>query len=396
MDIVEHGLVSLLWLVGGAFLIALFSGRVLIPGAVLLMGYGVIVGPVGFGLVSDGELVSFVYELGFIVLMFLAGLEIDFNKIRKRGMHSLGIVLLLCLGIFAVAFVAAWLLALTPIYGLALGATSVGMPLAVLKESHQQKGAGGQMIILVGSVGEFLTIVGMTLFYFIETCGFSLELLLGLGRLALILFAAVVTLRLFVAYAWWRPHLVSTLGERHHGSEIGVRASLFAMLLFSVLAIHAGVEAILGSFLAGAIIAFGLRGKDVLEEKLAAVGHGLFIPLFFIIIGLRFDASRLDANSLFLAIVLLVVIFLARFIPSLAMLRLGLSFRDMSSSAALLSAPLTLIVAIGVLGMELSVLDAEGLSTLIILAMASGTVFPVLYRLICPKPRMAIESEEHR
>jgi len=375
-------LLALLLLTAGSFLMPLVSSRIHVPSAVLLIGYGIVMGPDGLKLIQDGGVVRFLYEVGFIVLMFLAGMEIDFNRIRQRGGWALLGMLALCASIFAFSFLASWLLSLHPIYGLALGATSVGLPLAVLRESNQLRSRLGQHIILLGSVGEFLTVIGMTLFYFASRYGFSVELAWGLGKLIGVLAVAGLTLRAFMAFAWWRPERFSKMVEEEEQSEIGVRAALLLMMAFSMLAIAAGVESIVGAFLAGALIAFVLRGKEVLEEKLAAVGHGLFVPIFFVVVGMRFDVDMLNGPSLLLAGQLLVAAFLVKGLPSLILLRQGLDFRQMLGTASLLSAPLTLMVAIAVLGNELGVLGGYGLSTLIVLAVASGVVFPVIFRLL--------------
>ena len=373
-------LVALLVLLLGSFLMPVLSARVRVPSAVLLIAFGVGVGPSGAALVHDDRVVAFLYELGFIVLMFLAGMEIDFNAIRRRGLRALGASFAVCVAILALAFVASLALSLHPIWGLALGATSVGLPLAVLGETGAIRSRVGQTVILLGSIGELLTLVGMTLLYFAVRHGLSVELFVGLGKLASVLAVAGLTLRLFMAMAWWRPERFLALVATHDGSELGVRAALLTMMIFSLLSIAAGVEAIVGSFLAGALLAFVLRGKQALEEKLAVVGNGLFIPIFFIVVGLRFDPSAIDPRSLGVSAVLLVLSFGVRLLPSVVLMRQGLSARDIVGTASLLAAPLTLLVAIAALGHELGVLDDQQRGTLIVLAVLTGVVFPVVFR----------------
>jgi Kef-type K+ transport system membrane component KefB len=375
-------LLSLLLLLLGSFLMPVLSARIRVPAAVLLIGYGLLVGPHLLDWVPDHQVVGFLYEVGFIVLMFLAGMEIDFNGLRSRGKVALLLFSGICLAVFGLAFLTTWILGLQPVFGLALGATRVGLPLAVLKETGRLRSRMGQEIILLGSVGEFLTVIGMTLFYYATRFGFSLELLWGLGRLGGMLLIAGLALRALTAIAWWHPFRFSKLVKTDEGSEIGVRSALLIMMLFSVLAIVAGLESIVGAFVAGALIAFVLRGKDVLEEKLAVVGHGLFVPIFFVVVGLRFDPGVITVEALGRFGVLLLAAFLVRLLPCLALLRTGLSVRGMLSTASLLSAPFTLMVAIAALGSELGALDQTGKSTLILLALGTGAVFPVAFRLI--------------
>lgn len=394
-----HELLSFLVLLVGSLIAPMLSGRLGLPSAILLILFGFGVGPNALDLVADDKVTAFLSEVGFIVLMFMAGLEIDFHEIGRRGRSSILMMLVICLLIFALAFLAAVLLGLSPIFALALGATSVGLPLAILNETGQLRTELGQTVVLVGSLGEFLTVIGMTLFYFASRYGFSMELVVGLGKLLGVLLAAGLTLKTMMAAAWWWPRRLRRLNRRLGSAELGVRAALLLMMAFSMMALIAGVEAIVGAFIAGAVISFVFRGKHVLEEKLAVVGHGLFVPIFFIVVGVRFRPEAITDESLQTAGLLLVAALLVKLLPSLGLLKLGLGLRDTAGTALLLSAPLTLVVAIAALGLDLSraqppgqqVLDASGESALIVLAVASGILFPVLFRVLfaarSPKPR---------
>ncbi len=379
----DHGqLLALLVLLVGSFLMTVLGRRLHVPSAVLLIVYGAAVGPGGAALVEPGPVVDFLFELGFVVLMFLAGLEIDFNAIRSRGRRLVVGAGLVGAAILALAFAASTALGLHPLFGLAIGALSVGMPLAVLKETGRLREPLGQTVILVGSLGEFWTLLVMTFVYFGLQHGPSWPMVAGVGKLAAVLVVVALTLRFFVAWAWWQPERFSGVVEVHDGAELGVRASLLLMVAFAVLALLADVEPIVGAFLAGALIAFVLRGKEILERKLAAVGHGLFVPLFFLLVGVRVDLAALTGPNVRLALLLLVVMGLVRALPAAALVGQGLDLRQSAAAASLLAAPLTLIVAIAALGEQLGALPPEAGGTLVALAVLSGLIFPVLFRLL--------------
>ena len=379
-------LVSLLVLLAGSLAMPILSGRLRLPSAVLLIGYGVAIGPHALDLLPSRALLGFLAEVGFIVLMFLAGLEIDFNSIRAKGARPLAMLLAVCAAPFGRASAAAAGLGQPPVVGLALGATSVGLPLAVLREGGRLRTPLGQQVLLLGSVGEFLTVIGMTLFYFLTRDGLSLALVWGLAKLLGLLLAAGALLRLLLAAAWWRPERVAALVALDDGAEIGVRAALLLAVGFAALAVLAGVESIVGAFLAGALTAFVLRGKAVLEQKLAAVGHGLLVPIFFVAVGVGFDPGVIDGPNLALAGTLVLATFAARLPPVLVLLRGGLGGRDLLALVALLSAPLTLVVAIAALGRDLGLLDAAAHGSLLLLAVGAGVLFPILFRLLARPP----------
>lgn len=379
---IHDELLMLLVLVSGSLVVPLLAGQLRLPSSVLLIAYGLAVGPHGLGWLRDMATVGFLYEVGFIMLMFLAGMEIDFNNIRQRGRKALLVVLIMCGATFALAFLGASWAGLGPIYGLAFGATSVGLPLAVLKETHNLRTPVGQSVMLVGSMGEFLTVIGMTVYYFGARHGLSLALLVGLGKLLGMLALSALVLRTMVALAWWRPGRFSRLVDEEDASEIGVRTAMVLMMVFSLLAVASGLEPIVGSFVAGALISFVLRGKDVLEEKLSVVGHGLFIPLFFAVVGMRFDPRVVTLPNLALAGKFMAGMLGVRLLPGVGLLWLGSTPRQTLAVSAILSAPLTLLVAIAALGLELGAVDQAGEGTLVLLAALSGVVFPLLFRLL--------------
>jgi len=378
----HHDLVALLVLVAGSLLMPLLSGRLRLPSAALLIGYGVAVGPHALGWIHDAQVVGFLSELGFIILMFLAGLEIDFNAVRQRGKRALALMLSVCIAVFGLAFSLSHALGLHPMMGLALAAMSVGLPLAVLKETGKLRSPLGQVVMLVGSLGELVTVIGMTGLYFFFQHGVSLQLLMACGKLLGMLILLGLSLRILMALAWWFPDRFSRAVAEHDASEIGVRSAMVLMVAFSLLAALAGLEAIVGAFVAGALIAFVLRGKEVLEEKLSVVGHGFLIPIFFVVVGVRFETHAVSGPTLLLAGELLLATFVTRLLPSALLLSQGLRPRQILSIASLLSAPLTLVVAIATLGHELGVIDKQGRATLIVLAVLCGVLFPVLFRLL--------------
>ncbi|HOX43249.1 MAG TPA: cation:proton antiporter [Myxococcota bacterium] len=373
----DQHLLSFLVLVAGAAGIPLLAGRLRIPSPVLLVGFGLLVGPQVLGWLHVDEVTGFLGELGLIVLMFLAGMEIDFNGLAARGGRELLWLLAGCLGAFGLAGVACLALELDPIYGLALGASSLGLPLAVLKEVGRLRSPLGQSVILLGSLGEFLTVLGLTLFSLGSRHGFSLELLWALGKLLAVLAVAGAALRSLVALAWWRPQLFAHLVKKEDGSELGVRMTLVLMMAFSMLAWLAGVEAIVGAFVAGAVTAYVLRGKAVLEEKLSAVGHGLLVPVFFTMVGASFEPGLISPDSLLLALELTGLALAVKLLPALVLLRGGLSLRESLAAGMLLAAPLTLVVAISAVALELGAVDGAGRTSLVLLALAAGVVFPI-------------------
>ena len=164
-----------------------------------------------------------------------------------------------------------------------------------------------------------------------------------------------------------------------------MRVGLFIMLAFVAISSLAGVESILGAFLGGILLSFVLRQKDVLEGKIAALGNGLFIPIFFIVVGVRFDASALDRGTAKQAVLLALVVAVCKMLPALLVAPRGMSLRGRLATGCLLSAPLTLIVAIAAIGRSLGLIGAPQQASLVLLAILLSVGFPVLFRLSAPR-----------
>jgi Kef-type K+ transport system membrane component KefB len=154
------------------------------------------------------------------------------------------------------------------------------------------------------------------------------------------------------------------------------------MIGFVAIAAVAGVEPILGAFIGGSLVGFVLRQKHALEAKIAALGNGLFIPIFFIVVGLRFEASALDRRAVLSALGLAGLAGLAKILPSLALARRGTKLRDRLAAGCLLSAPLTLVVAIGSIGRRLELIGAREQASIVLVAMVVSIVFPIVFRLL--------------
>lgn len=373
--------VTLLLFALGAFLIPLGTGRIGLPAAVGEILYGMLMGPRLAGLIHRNLFTSFLAELGFSFLMFLAGLELDFPRMERAGARNLLLGGTTAALFFAVAYLLTLLLHQPLFLFLVFGATSVGILLVTLNELHLKKSRAGLAMIFVGSVGEFLTIVLLTAVGFYYRFGISTRLLWEMGKLGAIFLAAYVVLILLRTLIWWWPKSFSRVVAAHDPSEVGVRAGLALMLVFVALAALLKVEGILGAFVAGALFSFVFREKGILETKLSSIGFGFFVPFFFIWVGTEFDLSVVtDTRALGQVGLLLAASLCAKFLPCLLLLLGGLSLREVVGAGLLLGAPLTLLVAISRIGLDVKVIDPTTASSIVLLAILSGVLLPWAFR----------------
>src|SRR5215471_6207802 len=269
-----------------------------------------------------------------------------------------------------------------------LVATSLGVVLPVLKDSHNIDSSLGQLVIAAASIADFGAIILLSLFFSGKSSTSAAGRLILLGIFGLV----VVLVGVAIASAERSMSLSRVLRRlQDTTAQIRVRAAFLLMIGFTALAERVGFETILGAFAAGALVSLLDRDERTHPQfrlKLEAVGFGVFIPIFFVTSGLRFDLSALLASGSTIARVplFLLAILLARGLPALVYLpTLGLS---RSLIAGILQATtLPFIVAATQIGLQLGVVSRASAAGL----MAAGLLSVV----ICPALGLVLIRREH-
>lgn len=401
---------SLLLVIFLAFLVPIVLSRfkrLQLPIVVGEIVAGMIIGQSGFKLVSNhDQVLELLAHLGFVFLMFLSGMEIDFSglgfskfkplkqkQLRMISPLSLGVlsfVLTLILGsILGVIFVRMGLVKNPWMLALILSTTSLGVVMPVLKERGLMKGQFGQTILISATIADFITMLLITILVALLSSGLTFEILL-IGLLFVVFFMIYnLGNRFFNKIPGFR-RLFNELS--HASSQIKVRAAFAMMLVFVAISEVLGAELILGAFLAGAVIALiRIPEDDALVEKLEAIGFGFFIPIFFIMVGVDFNISALlkSSQAMVLVPLLLTAAILVKILPSLV-LRLKFSWRESLSAGTLLSARLSLIIAASAIGLRLGIISESVNAAIIMVAVISVTVAPLFFIRYAPRPSRII------
>jgi Kef-type K+ transport system membrane component KefB len=361
------------------FVLGLFP-RVRLPSVVLEIVAGIVLGPSLLGVVEVDASVAVVATLGLAFVLFLAGLEIEFDALRGPLLRlaSIGFVLSLAIAL-AVAFglKAAGLVETPLLVTIILCATSLGVLIPVLKDAGEISTMFGQLIVAAGSIADFGAIILLSIFFSGEGGTGSTLLLLGE------LFALSAAVFLLVRGAERSMRIRADLMRlQDTTAQIRVRAAFVLLIGFAAVAESLGLEAILGAFIAGAIVSLVDRDQQMthpdFRHKLEAAGFGFFIPVFFVASGVRFDLDALTASA---SNVLMVPIFLAallaaRGLPALVYRRTIGPQRTLV--AGLLQATsLPFIVAATGIGSELDLIGAAESAALVGAGLLSVLLFPL-------------------
>ncbi len=374
---------------------------------------GIVVGRSGFGWVThEDPLLTLLAEFGFVFLMFLAGMEIDFANInvewpgaaraggaqtgpsstagRRRSFGPLSISLLSFVTTLALSTVVGFVLLRMGLVrspwmmALIMSTTSLGVVMPVLKEQGLIGGRFGQTILIASLVADFATMLLITVVVATISHGLTLDILL-------------ISVLFVVFFLLYRLGIVSlnrfdtvrhTLEELSHTTaRIKIRGAFTVMLLFVVLAEMLGAEIILGAFIAGAMLSL-LSTREDMEamHQLEAVGFGFFIPIFFIMVGVDFNLGVLlsSTDALLLLPFLVLAAFLVKIGPAL-LFRLQFTWRETLSAGFLLSSRLSLIIAASAIGLSLGIIS-ESVNTMIILvAIVTVSIAPLIFNRIAPR-----------
>jgi Kef-type K+ transport system membrane component KefB len=374
---VANHLTILCFLTGGAAVLPFLSRRLNVPSAVLEILYGIVLFNTVFTERPDWFL--FMKELGFLYLMFVAGTELDlrtlFQDARVWWYALIPILSLLLTPLF-------FYLTNRPFYlGVALAMFSAGILFPVLKEVKLARSDFGRHVIGVALTGELFSIVALTGLDVYTRYGTSLLALFHLIKFFFLFGAAALALRVIYIIAWWNPEHVKKVMESNDPVEEGVRIALWIVFAGGLIAYGAQVEPITGSFIAGLMFTFVFRNKGRFEEKINALGFGFFIPFFFFGLGAEFDTSLLSSvPDTLAAFAMTAVIFLTN-LPAVALGRfLAMDLRRSLAFGALLSAPLSMLVVAGALGVKMGLLDERTKSTLVLTALFASVLYPLLFR----------------
>ncbi len=368
-----------------------------IPVVVAEIIMGLIIGKSGFNIVQEDIWLETLSSLGFIFLMFLSGLEIDFSafkgknkpksRAKKEPNHFVVATVVFC-GIFAVSFglsylfVAAGFIENVFLMTLIISTVSLGVVVPTLKETNLMKTKIGQIILLVAVIADLATMILLAVFASLYDSGE------GSTWLLLVLFAAGVVFY-FLAKLYRNHKVVETMSS---GTvQIGTRAVFTLIIVLVALSETVGAENILGAFLAGVLVSL-LAPDQELIHKLDSFGYGFLIPIFFVKVGVELDIWALlsDKKMLLLIPLLLGALLISKVVPAL-ILRIWFDRRTAVASGVLLTSTLSLVIAATAIGEKMGLLTPEMSGTLILVAILTCLITPVVFKKLIPPGAVQLE-----
>jgi len=263
--------------------------KINLPAVIGQLILGVVLGKGVLNIVKPTADVNLFAEIGVILLMFLAGLESDLKLLRKHLLPSVNVA------IFGVILPVVLTLCTALIFGINLkesvfisvvfAATSVSISVEVLKSLNYLSSASGTVILGAAVVDDILAISILSVMSGTLTGDFSaMKLLLLLGLW--ILFGILV----IVMHKWVIPNLMK-LSEYIQATHAPTIFALVICFVMAYIADEVQLDAVLGAFVAGIAVSNSKDYNSKISRNIETVGYAIFIPIFFISIGLNLEFS---------------------------------------------------------------------------------------------------------
>jgi Kef-type K+ transport system membrane component KefB len=353
-----------------------------VPSVVLEIVLGIVVGPQVLDWAHVDRPVRVLSLLGLAFLLLLAGLEVEFDRLRGRVLRITGVAFAVSFAIALAAGLAlhAGGLVKSPLLvAITLSATALGVVIPVLKDSGTASSQFGQLVIAAASIADISTIVLLSLFFSGESSGVGAKIVLLGGFAAFVAAVGVAILSL------QRSMRISAALVRLQDTtaQIRVRGAFLLLVLFVVLADQFGLEAILGAFLAGAVLKLVDTDRAMthpqFHRKLEAAGFGVFVPFFFVTSGLTFDLDALFGSASTVARVplFLAALLAARGLPA-ALYRRVLSRNETVAAGLLQATSLSFLVVATQIGRQLDLITAANAAALVAAGLLSVLLFPAI------------------
>ncbi|MCL9968970.1 monovalent cation:proton antiporter family protein [Anoxybacillus kestanbolensis] len=389
---------SLVIVIVAAFLTPLLLHRFrlhMIPVVVAEIVIGIIIGKTGFNIVEQDMWLETLSTLGFLFLMFLSGLEIDFSAFanKKKGKeekepNAFFVASIVFVGIFLVSlglsYIFVWLGYIDNAFlmTLIISTISLGVVVPTLKDAQLMKTTIGQTILLIAVIADLVTMVLLAVFVSMHDPSHgNVWLLLGLFLVGVIFY--------FAGKYFKKRSFIETMAK---GTiQIGTRAVFALIIVLVALSETLGAENILGAFLAGVLVSLLAPNQDFVH-KLDSFGYGFFIPIFFVMVGVNLDLRPLftQFDILLLIPLLFVALVISKVVP-VYILRIWYDRNTTLAAGFLLVSTLSLVIAAATIAERMGMIDENMKGALILVAVLTSVVSPIMF-----KKLYRVEKEERK
>lgn len=334
-----------------------------------------------FAFIVDNPIFHLVAELGFLYLMFLAGIEIDLKKLLCISPTMLKKSLLYNLVLFSSSVLITFYFDLGKIFIVILPLISIGVLAALKKEYGDTEWI--KLAFIVGLIGEVLSIFALTTISAALEFGMGIDFYKTMALFMLFLVVMLIIYKLFHNFMWWFPEIKNYLMPEKDHQEQDIRISMAIFFLMITVMMYLHLEIAFGAFIAGIFITtFFEEHNKQLPHKLEHFGFGWLVPIFFISVGSSLEIQALlNWDLVIKALLITLAMVMIRLIASLLFVKemgwnkffmLGLSH----------SMPLTLLIAVSTIAYNNHTITQEYYYAFILASILEVLLVMIVIRII--------------
>ncbi|MFK2823635.1 cation:proton antiporter [Arcobacter sp. YIC-80] len=334
-----------------------------------------------FAFISDHAILDLASKLGFLYLMFLAGLEVDLKRLVNISPTILKKSLIYNVILFSLSTLISVYLDLGNIFIVILPLISIGLLAALKKEYGDVEWI--RLSIVVGLIGEIVSIFALTTVSAALEFGINFEFYRTMFLFVAFLVSMLFIYKLFHNLIWWFPEIKAYLmpEQDHQEQDIRVSMTIFFLMIAVMMALHLKVA--FGAFIAGTFITtFFEKHNKQLSHKLEHFGFGWLVPIFFISVGASFELTAVLQDGLLVKALLIVAAMVGiRFIASMLFIK-EMGWNKFFMIGLSHSMPITLLIAVTTLAYNNHSIDQEYYYAFILAAILEVLIVMVLIRVL--------------
>lgn len=332
-----------------------------------------------FAFIMDHAILDLVSKLGFLYLMFLAGLEVDLKKIVNISPTILKKSLIYNVILFSLSALITFYLDTGYIFVVILPLISIGLLAALKKEYGDVEWI--RLAILVGLIGEIVSIFALTTVSAALEFGIGEEFYRTMFLFVMFLVSMIIIYKVFHNLIWWFPEIKAYLMPKEDHQEQDIRISMSIFFLMIAVMMLLNLKVAFGAFIAGMFITtFFEKHNKQLPHKLESFGFGWLVPIFFISVGASFELSALLQDGLLVKALLIVAAMISiRFVASLLFVQ-EMGWNRFYMIGLTHSMPITLLIAVTTLAYNNYTIDQEYYYAFILAAILEVLIVMILIK----------------
>lgn len=296
---------------------SLLSQKVNMPQVVGALLVGVLLGPSCLNILHETDFLTKSAEIGVIFLMFLAGLDTDFDDLKATGKSAVIIAFVGVLIPLGSGFLTYFLFfhgerpdtmifLESAFVGIVLTATSVSITVEMLREMGKLKGKMGTSILGAAIIDDILGIIALTVITSFTVPGVEIMVVL----LKIFLFFVFIAVCGFFVFRLFRK-LEIVYGTKR---RVAIYAVVFCLLLSYISEVYFGVADITGAYFTGLILCNVTETKSYIASKINITSYMFFTPIFFASIGIKTVITGMSQELILFTLALLIVAILSKIV----------------------------------------------------------------------------------